>query len=108
MEVSKSLPSERKFGLFFAAIFILLSIYARYKHFQMLWISVFILAAVVLFIVSFVVPRLLAPLNNAWLQIGQLMGKVASPIVLGVIFFLCIAPVALIQRLTGRDVLEQG
>ena len=34
------------------------------------------------------------------------MGKVVSPLVLGVIFFLLISPVALIGRLFGRDELR--
>ena len=34
------------------------------------------------------------------------MGKVVSPIVLGVLFFLVITPVALVMRLVGRDALK--
>jgi hypothetical protein len=55
---------------------------------------------------TLVMPRLLAPLNKAWFQIGELMGKLVSPIVLGVIFFLIITPVGLLGRLFGRDELR--
>ena len=33
------------------------------------------------------------------------MGKVVSPIVLGILFFIVISPVAIVTRLFGRDVL---
>lgn len=36
---------------------------------------------------------------------GMLLGKIVSPIVLGVMFFLMITPIALLMRIKGRDVL---
>jgi hypothetical protein len=48
---------------------------------------------------------LLAPLNRAWFGLSLFLGKVVSPIVLSIIFFVLIAPVALITRLFGRDAL---
>ena len=51
-------------------------------------------------------PRLLAPFNLAWFKLGLLMGKVVSPIVLGIIFFVLLTPVAVIGRLFGRDELR--
>lgn len=50
-------------------------------------------------------PAVLAPLNKAWFGFGLLLGKIVSPVVLGAIFFLMITPVALLMRLSGRDVL---
>jgi len=49
---------------------------------------------------------LLTPLNKAWMKLGDLLGKVISPIVLGIIFFVLLAPVALVTRLLGRDELR--
>lgn len=51
-------------------------------------------------------PILLSPLNKAWMLLGHLLGKIISPIVLGVIFFLIITPVAFVGRLMGRDELR--
>ena len=50
-------------------------------------------------------PGILLPLNKAWYRLGLLMGKVVSPIVLGILFFIVITPVAIVTRLFGRDVL---
>ena len=39
-------------------------------------------------------------------MLGLALGKVVSPIVLGIIFFGLITPIALIARLMGRDELK--
>jgi hypothetical protein len=51
-------------------------------------------------------PRALRPLNKAWFWLGQLLGKVVSPIVLGIIFYGLLTPVAVAGRLLGRDELR--
>lgn len=53
-----------------------------------------------------IAPTLLAPLNKAWYQLGLMMGRVVSPVVLGALFFIVITPVALFMRLIGRDALR--
>jgi hypothetical protein len=45
----------------------------------------------------------LAPLNRAWMRLGELLGRVVSPIVLGAIFFGVFTPVGWVMRLAGRD-----
>ena len=45
-------------------------------------------------------------MNRAWLALGLLLHKVVSPLVMGVIFFLCVTPTAWIMRLRGKDVLS--
>ena len=50
-------------------------------------------------------PGILSPFNKAWYRLGLLMGKVVSPIVLGILFFIVISPVAIVTRLFGRDIL---
>ncbi|MBI5937114.1 MAG: hypothetical protein HY850_04630 [Betaproteobacteria bacterium] len=51
-------------------------------------------------------PRRLAPLNRAWMQLGLLLHKITNPIVLGVAFYLVIAPIGLLMRLAGHDPLR--
>lgn len=50
-----------------------------------------------------VAPGVLAPLNRAWFRLGGLMAAIVNPIVLGLIFFGLLTPVALVGRLFGRD-----
>ena len=100
----QTLPSERSFGLLFGAVFALL---AAYGWFFKGWSSMLALAlvgvALAFVLVGFVAPKILRPLNWLWFQLGQLLGKIVSPIVLGAIFFLLLTPVSLVTRLFGRD-----
>lgn len=45
-------------------------------------------------------------LLRVWMALGQMIGRVVSPILLGIIFFLMITPVAVISRIAGRDELK--
>ena len=60
----------------------------------------------VFLILALAVPKVLAPLNRLWLKFGALLHMIVSPIVLGVLFFLTITPIALILRLMGKDLLR--
>jgi hypothetical protein len=61
--------------------------------------------AALLAVIALTVPRALAVPNRLWFRLGLLLHAVVSPIVLGAIYFLIITPVALLLRLSGRDVL---
>ena len=99
------LPSNKKFGLFFSAVFVLI---AAYTHFQFrIEFAVFALLTSALFaIAAFLTPQFLTPLNHLWFSLGLLLGKIVSPILLGLIFFVLITPVSLVTRLFGRDELK--
>lgn len=99
---SPNLPSNRKFGLVFGTIFFAAGIYSTiYLH--IFWTITFVALATLLTFLAVVVPTWLALLNRLWFQLGLLLGRVVNPIVLGVIFFIFITPVAIITRLFGRD-----
>ena len=50
--------------------------------------------------------RLLLPLNKLWMHFGYLLGAIVSPIVLGVLFYFMITPIAIVMRVFGRDELR--
>ena len=96
--------SERNFGLVFAAVFVLMGVLPLVRTGEVrLWplpiAAVFLAAAVVR-------PRALAPLNRLWFRIGILLGKVMTPLVMGVLFFVTVTPVGLLMRLFGKDPLR--
>ena len=69
--------------------------------------AVFALTISTLFaIAAFLTPQILSPLNRLWFCLGLLLGKIVSPIVLALIFFVLITPVSLVTRLFGRDELK--
>jgi len=95
--------SDRNFGIFFSIILFCLGIYGYYKNWlPNSWI-LFLVAALILFFISLFRAKILSPLNKAWLVLGKILGKIISPLILGMIFLILLTPVAFICRLFGRD-----
>lgn len=51
-------------------------------------------------------PDALAPLNRIWFRFGLLLHRIVSPVVLAVLFFLTVTPMALLLRILGKDLLR--
>ena len=82
-----SLPSNKKFGIFFSGIFFILSVYFYFNGNELL-VYLLSLFVVFLLIITFVKADILMPFNKLWMRFGLLLGKIISPIILGVIFLL--------------------
>ncbi|TAN58336.1 MAG: hypothetical protein EPN26_01610 [Rhodospirillales bacterium] len=96
--------SDKAFGLVFAGFFALIGLWPLiHAEAPRLWALV--LAALFL-AVSYVRPELLKPLNRLWFLFGLLLHKVVSPLVMGLVFFLTVAPTGLIMRALGKDPLR--
>ena len=50
--------------------------------------------------------KILTPLNKLWFKFGILLGRIVSPVIMGLIFFLVVTPIALIMRIIGKDLLN--
>lgn len=48
-------------------------------------------------------PSLLRLPHRLWMRLGELLGAIVTPVVLGVVFFLVVTPIGLAKRLTGWD-----
>ena len=94
-----ALPSDRKFGWTFAALFLV---------FGALFHPWMIAVGVVLALITLTRASWLAPVKRAWMKLGELLNMVVSPIVMGVIFFAVFTPAALVMRLARRDALERA
>lgn len=101
-----TLPSERTFGFVFTGIFLIIAGYLWYHDGRPLAIQIFLVLAVAFSAFALFMPIVLRPLNKAWYKLGLLMGRVVSPIVLGILFFILISPIAIVMRLAGRDALK--
>lgn len=100
------LPSNRKFGGLFSAIFAVAAVYLYFFKAASTSALVLIALAALFAVVTITAPTLLAPLNRLWFQLGLLLGRIVSPLVLGGIFFLLITPASLLSRWLGRDELR--
>jgi len=95
--------SERSFGLVFAAFFAVVAIHRIWTGREWDWWAA---AAVVMIVLALAVPAVLAPFNRLWYRFGMLLSRIVQPVVLGLLFFVTVTPIALIMRSTGKDPLR--
>ena len=101
-----SSASDRSFGVMFGCIFIIIAVLLRIRDKRetlQLWL---LLMSCLTFLVSFARPRLLSTPNKLWMKFSLLLARFVSPIILGVLFFVLISPLALALRMFGRDELR--
>ncbi|HAJ91415.1 MAG TPA: sxtJ [Gammaproteobacteria bacterium] len=97
----------RKFGLIFAGMFILIFglllpwIWDRPSP-AWAWI-----VAAVFITTALLAPVALGPVYKVWMKIGLVLGWINTRIILGLVFFVIFAPVALLIKLLGKDMLKQ-
>jgi hypothetical protein len=97
------MPSNRKFGIFFTVIFFACFLYFYFVNEPSN--IVFFILGTTLAIATWLKPNLLNSLNKAWYLLGLGLGKIMSPLILGIMFFLIITPLAIGMKLFKRDVL---
>ena len=96
--------SNKSFGIVFFVVFLLISLYPLINNESIrVWSLVISLIFLVLGILN---SNLLSPLNKIWFKFGIFIGKIISPIIMGIIFFLVVTPIGLIMRLFGKDELN--
>ena len=101
-EINKS--SNKNFGIVFFVVFILVALYPLvYSGEIRIWSIVLSLIFLTLGLLN---SKILTPLNKIWFKFGIILGKIISPIIMGVIFFLVVTPIGLLMRLLGKDLLN--
>lgn len=98
------LPTNRNFGLVFFIIFLFISLYPLLKNENIRYWSLTI--SLTFLILGIINSKLLTPLNKAWIKFGIFLGKIMTPIVMGLIFFLVVTPTSIILKIIGKDVLR--
>jgi hypothetical protein len=59
-------------------------------------------AGAVLLLFGIVAPSRLSTLNKIWAKVGTAISKIVNPIVLALLFFLAVTPMALVMRIVGK------
>ena len=96
--------SNRSFGIVFFIVFLLISIYPLINNEDIrIWS---LLVSIIFLVLGLINSNILSPLNKLWFKFGIFLGKIISPIIMGIIFFLVVTPIGLIMRLIGKDVLN--
>jgi hypothetical protein len=97
--------SDRAFGLIFAVFFLVVGLWpALHGTEPRVWsvtIGIAFLFTALLF------SRALHPLKRGWLRFGEILQRIATPLIFTALFFLVVTPVAILLRWMGKDLLEQ-
>ena len=98
------ISSNRSFGIVFFVVFFLIALYPLIHNEEIrIWSLIISLIFLILGLIN---SRILKPLNKLWFKFGILLGKIVSPIIMGIIFFLVVTPIGFIMRILGKDVLN--
>ena len=98
------ISSNRSFGIVFFIVFLLVAVYPFFKSGDIrLWS---LIVSLIFLILGLINSNILTPLNKIWFKFGIFLGKLISPLIMGLIFFLVVTPIGLIMRLLGKDLLN--
>ena len=91
------------FGLLFFVFFLIFGFYPLNSGgFIRIWSVVL---SLVFLIITIIRPNLFTFLNKLWIQFGILLGKIISPIVMGLVFFFVVTPIGILVRILRKDVM---
>ena len=100
----KSINSNKSFGILFFVVFFLYGIWPILSSNE---IRIWSLSMGIIFLIlGLLNSKLLTPFYNLWIKLGTLLGRIVSPIVMFLVYFVFITPLAVIIRLFGKDLLR--
>ena len=98
------ISSNRSFGIIFFIVFLLIALYPlTYSEEIRVWSATISLIFLVLGLFN---SKILTPLNKLWFKFGIFLGKIISPIIMGIIFFFVVTPIGLLMRLLRKDLIN--
>ena len=91
------------FGILFFSFFLIIGLYPLISSGPIRIWSVIV--SLLFLIITVIKPNLFTFFNKLWIKFGILLGKIISPIVMGLVFFFAVTPVGIIVRILKKDVM---
>ena len=96
--------SNKSFGIVFFIVFLLISLYPLINQENIrIWALIISLIFLILGLLN---SKILNPFNKLWFKFGIILGRIISPLVMGIIFFFVVTPIALLMKLLNKDILN--
>ncbi|WP_440697530.1 SxtJ family membrane protein [Candidatus Pelagibacter sp. HIMB1709] len=95
--------SNKNFGIVFFIFFLIIAIYPLLNNGGVRYWS--LVLSLIFLILGIINSKILTPFNYAWFKFGIFLGKIVSPLIMGVIFFIIVTPIAIIMRVLRKDLL---
>jgi hypothetical protein len=91
------------FGILFFILFLIIGLYPlKSEGLIRIWSVVL---SLVFLIITIIRPNLFTFINKLWIQFGILLGKIISPVVMGLVFFFVVTPIGILVRIFKKDVM---
>ena len=91
------------FGILFFFFFLVIGLYPLISSGTIrIWS---ITLSLTFLIITIIKPNLFTSLNKLWVKFGILLGKIISPIVMGLVFFFVVTPIGIFVRILKKDVM---
>jgi hypothetical protein len=91
------------FGILFFILFLIIGLYPlKSEGLIRIWSVVL---SLVFLIITIIRPNLFTFTNKLWIQFGILLGKIISPVVMGLVFFFVVTPIGILVRIFKKDVM---
>ena len=95
--------SNRSFGILFFIVFLGFGLWPLTKEMNP---NVFLIIISIIFLILGILnSKVLSPLNNLWIKLGEILGKIIAPVVMALVYFLILTPMSLLVRAFGKDLL---
>ena len=94
---------NRSFGLLFFFVFFILALWPLTKKGEL---NLYLISIASIFLVlGLLNSKILSPFNNAWIKLGEILGRIIAPIVMAIVYFFILTPISLLVRLFGKDLI---
>jgi hypothetical protein len=91
------------FGMLFFIFFLIVGFYPLISSGTIrIWS---ITLSLLFLIITIIKPNLFTSLNKLWVKFGILLGKIISPIVMGLVFFFVVTPIGIFVKILKKDVM---
>jgi len=98
------ISSNKSFGIVFFVVFLITGLFPLINDQEIKVWS--LLASLIFLILGLINSKILTPLNKIWFKFGILLGKIVSPIVMALVFFLVVTPIAIFMKILKKDLLN--
>ena len=96
--------SNKSFGIVFFIVFLLIATYPLLKGNDVrVWSLLISFGFLILGLMN---SKILSPLNKLWFKFGLILGKIMSPLIMGIIFFVVVTPIGIAMRVLKKDLLN--
>jgi hypothetical protein len=102
-EIKVNKKNNITFGILFFTFFLIIGLYPLVSvGVVRIWS---VILSLVFLIITIIRPNLFTFLNRLWIQFGVFIGKIISPIVMGLVFFFVVTPIGVLVRVLKKDVM---